>query len=83
MATTQKKTEDEIASHSVPLELIDDAPQTSATGTRNGIVTSAAAKPQRSLKTAWLYIFDWYPSYYSEEERALLKKQDRIILPLM
>ena len=51
---------------------------------RNGVVVSSATKPpQRNLWTAWMYIFDWYPSHYSKEEKALLKKLDRIILPLM
>jgi hypothetical protein len=45
--------------------------------------TSTAAQPQiKSLWTAWLYMFDWYPSHYSAEEKALLRKQDWIILPL-
>lgn len=51
---------------------------------KNGVVVSSATKPpQRSLWVAWLYIFDWYPKHYSKEERALVKKLDRIILPLM
>ncbi|KAJ0335777.1 hypothetical protein COL922a_008791 [Colletotrichum nupharicola] len=28
----------------------------------------------RSLWVAWLYIFDWYPSHYSKEEKRLLRK---------
>ena len=83
MENTRHKTDEELASHAVPVELVDDEALAGSTATRGAVVTSAAAKPQRSLKYAWLYIFDWYPSYYTEEERALLKKQDRIILPLM
>lgn len=46
-------------------------------------VPSSSVKPDaKSLKWAWLYIFDWYPSHYSPEERKLLRKQDFIILPL-
>jgi hypothetical protein len=51
---------------------------------KNGVVVSSGTKPpKRNLWIAWLYIFDWYPSHYSKEEKALLKKLDRIILPLM
>lgn len=51
---------------------------------KNGVVVSSAAKPPtRSLWLAWLYIFDWYPSHYSKEEKRLVKKLDRIILPLV
>jgi hypothetical protein len=39
-------------------------------------------KPARSLWLAWIYIFDWYPSHYSMEEKRLLRKQDSIILTL-
>ncbi|KAM0807021.1 putative Major facilitator superfamily (MFS) profile domain-containing protein [Seiridium cardinale] len=46
-------------------------------------VPSSSNRPEpKSLKWAWLYIFDWYPSHYSAEERKLLRKQDCIILPL-
>lgn len=51
---------------------------------KNGMLVSSATKPpKRNLWVAWLYIFDWYPSHYSKEEKALIKKLDRIILPLM
>lgn len=51
---------------------------------KNGVVVSSATKPpKKDLRLAWLYIFDWYPKHYSKEEKALVKKQDRIILPLM
>lgn len=51
---------------------------------KNGVVVSSATKPpEKSLWLAWLYIFDWYPSHYSKEEKRLLKKLDRILLPLM
>ncbi|RYP93820.1 hypothetical protein DL770_000016 [Monosporascus sp. CRB-9-2] len=46
-------------------------------------VVSSSQKPEpKSLWLAWLYIFDWYPSHYSAEEKRLLRKQDSIILPL-
>lgn len=51
---------------------------------KNGMVVSSATKPpKKNLWVAWIYIFDWYPSHYSKEEKALVKKLDRIILPLM
>ena len=51
---------------------------------KNGVVVSSATKPpKRDFRLAWLYVFDWYPSHYSKEEKALIKKQDRIILPWM
>ena len=58
-----------------------DAPQQVV---RNGVVVSSATKPpKKNLWVAWLYIFDWYPSHYSKEEKRLVRKLDRIILPLM
>lgn len=83
MAATQSKSDDRIAFQTAPEESTCDDSSPAGITRQSGIVTNTAARPQRSLKTAWLYIFDWYPSYYSEEERSLLKKQDRIILPLM
>ncbi|KAG7294679.1 hypothetical protein NEMBOFW57_004757 [Staphylotrichum longicolle] len=46
------------------------------------VVSSSTQKPTRSLSLAWLYIFDWYPSHYSKEEKRLLRKQDSILLTL-
>jgi hypothetical protein len=37
--------------------------------------------PIRSYGTAWKYIFDWYPSHYSELERRTLRKLDWVLLP--
>lgn len=43
----------------------------------------SADKPKpRSLWVAWLYLFDWYPSHYSKQERKLLFKLDCVLLPL-
>jgi hypothetical protein len=51
---------------------------------KNGVVVSSAAKPEaKSVWLAWLYIFNWYPSHYSKEEKRLIRKLDRTILPLM
>lgn len=51
---------------------------------KNGVVVSSATKPpKKNLWLAWMYIFDWYPSHYSKEEKRLVKKLDRIVLPLM
>ncbi|KAF2025010.1 hypothetical protein EK21DRAFT_117205 [Setomelanomma holmii] len=46
------------------------------------VVSSATEKPKRSLWIAWLYIFDWYPSHYSPEEKKLVRKLDCILLTL-
>ncbi|KAL4940087.1 hypothetical protein BDV06DRAFT_230609 [Aspergillus oleicola] len=44
---------------------------------------NATNKPKpRSLWVAWLYLFDWYPSHYSKQERKLLFKLDCVLLPL-
>lgn len=47
------------------------------------VVSSSMPKPTRSLWLAWMYMFDWYPSHYSKEEKKLLRKQDSIILTLL
>ncbi|KAF1979605.1 MFS general substrate transporter [Bimuria novae-zelandiae CBS 107.79] len=46
------------------------------------VVSSSTEKPTRSLLLAWMYIFDWYPSHYSKEEKKLLRKLDCILLTL-
>lgn len=33
-----------------------------------------------NIWTAWLYIFDWYPSHYPAEERKMLRKLDASLL---
>jgi hypothetical protein len=82
MASNQKTT-DEIAVQPAPMQT-DDSAQDPNRIVKNGVVvTTATAAPKRNLWLAWIYIFDWYPSHYSKEEISLLKKQDRIILPLM
>ncbi|KAJ4307788.1 hypothetical protein N0V84_012492 [Fusarium piperis] len=79
MATQPHKVNDKI----LP-PLADDANVGPNKVIKNGVVVSSATKaPKRDLRLAWLYIFDWYPSHYSKEEIALVKKQDRIILPLI
>ncbi|KAH8656001.1 vitamin H transporter [Tricladium varicosporioides] len=42
--------------------------------------SSANEAPIRSYKTAWLYIFDWYPSHYSPLEKKMLRKLDMFLL---
>jgi hypothetical protein len=37
--------------------------------------------PKRSIWKAWMYMFDWYPSHYSVEERKLLRKLDYTLMP--
>ena len=42
---------------------------------------SSANQPKvRSYATAWLYLFDWYPSHYSPMERKMLRKLDSVLL---
>ncbi|KFY49844.1 hypothetical protein V496_09772 [Pseudogymnoascus sp. VKM F-4515 (FW-2607)] len=80
----QQKTNDDITIQATPVQTIEDVPVSPVQVIKNGVVVSSATKPPaRDLRLAWLYIFDWYPSHYSEEEKALVKKQDRIILPLI
>ncbi|KFA72778.1 hypothetical protein S40288_06385 [Stachybotrys chartarum IBT 40288] len=44
---------------------------------------AVTGKPQaRSVWVAWMYLFDWYPSHYSKEERRFLFKLDCFLLPL-
>lgn len=89
MSSPQQRTNDEL--NIQPVHEQAQRPSDAATPVdppesvvKNGVVVSSSAKPpQRNLWIAWLYIFDWYPSHYSKEEKRLLKKLDRIILPLM
>lgn len=87
MATQQSSRDDGSAIQPAPDPVPRDdgeALETSEPVVKNGVVVSSATKPPtRNLWVAWLYIFDWYPSHYSKEERRLLMKLDRIILPLM
>lgn len=47
------------------------------------VPSSTTNKPEtKSLWVAWLYLFDWYPSHYSREEKRLLRKLDFVLLPL-
>ncbi|KAK0118396.1 hypothetical protein ONS95_012685 [Cadophora gregata] len=55
---------------------------TSSTENLNDPVPGSSANeaPVRSYKTAWLYLFDWYPSHYSKEEKKMLRKLDAFLL---
>lgn len=80
----QDKLKGDVSIEKALVETIEEAPVAPVPFIKKGVVVSSAIKqPPRSLKYAWMYIFDWYPKHYSDEERALVKKQDRIILPLM
>jgi hypothetical protein len=61
----------------------DEAQQKKEVVRHGVVVSSAVGAPKRDLRLAWLYVFDWYPKHYSKEEKALIKKLDRIILPWM
>lgn len=36
--------------------------------------------PKRNVWIAWIYMFNWYPSHYSKEERKFLRKLDAFML---
>ncbi|KAH7002428.1 major facilitator superfamily domain-containing protein [Ilyonectria destructans] len=93
MTTEPPKTNDDIAIQTARVPTQETQPQSPIADDtnigreqviKNGVVVSSASKPpKRDFRLAWLYVFDWYPSHYSKQEIALLKKQDRIILPLI
>ncbi|KAI9896777.1 hypothetical protein N3K66_007799 [Trichothecium roseum] len=60
---------------------MEQAPATKATSDPRPSSSINRPKP-RSLWLAWLYLFDWYPSHYSKEEKRLLRKMDCVILPI-
>lgn len=35
---------------------------------------------KKSIWIAWLYMFNWYPSYYYKDEKKLLRKLDAFLL---
>ena len=47
-----------------------------------GVVPGSSTNhaPVRSYATAWMYLFDWYPSHYSPMERKMLRKLDSVLL---
>ncbi|KAF2184029.1 MFS general substrate transporter [Zopfia rhizophila CBS 207.26] len=47
---------------------------------RNGNVIAPKEAPVRSPWKAWMYLWEWYPSHYPEEERKLLQKMDACLL---
>lgn len=49
-----------------------------ATGGSNTIAPAEA--PKRSPWKAWMYLWEWYPKHYPEEERKLLRKMDACLL---
>lgn len=56
--------------------------ETKGNSTEEVIASSTVNKaPDRSFWKAWLYMFDWYPSHYSPEERKLLRKLDYTLMP--
>ena len=42
--------------------------------------SSTEKAPERSLWSAWIYMFNWYPSHYSKEEKKMLRKLDFFLL---
>jgi hypothetical protein len=45
-----------------------------------GNVIAPADAPKRSPWKAWMYLWEWYPKHYPEEERQLLRKLDACLL---
>ena len=43
-------------------------------------VIAPAEAPKRSPWKAWMYLWEWYPKHYPEEERKLLRKMDACLL---
>jgi len=74
----------------VPLTVTGDA-TTNATNARRGHgeraeegwtrnVIAPTDAPKRSPWKAWMYLWEWYPKHYPEEERQLLRKMDACLL---
>jgi hypothetical protein len=59
---------------------IQHSQNTTEVGTGEAPGSTANEAPIHSYKTAWMYIFDWYPSHYSPLERKMLRKLDAILL---
>jgi hypothetical protein len=83
------------ATATVPLTVTGDTTvptsgnaSTTATGTGNAVtndgwtgnVIAPADAPKRSPWKAWMYLWEWYPKHYPEEERQLLRKLDACLL---
>ena len=47
---------------------------------KQGIENLSIPEKKWNIWTAWLYIFDWYPSHYPAEERKMLRKLDASLL---
>ncbi|KAF2792617.1 MFS general substrate transporter [Melanomma pulvis-pyrius CBS 109.77] len=45
-----------------------------------GNVIAPKDAPKRSPWKAWMYLWEWYPAHYPEEERQLLRKLDACLL---
>ncbi|EDU40854.1 ProP, Permease major facilitator superfamily [Pyrenophora tritici-repentis] len=50
------------------------------TGEFDTSVIAPAEAPKRSPWKAWMYLWEWYPKHYPEEERKLLRKMDACLL---
>ncbi|KAJ4295533.1 hypothetical protein N0V90_007546 [Kalmusia sp. IMI 367209] len=47
---------------------------------RNAQTIAPTDAPKRSPWKAWMYLWEWYPKHYPEEERVLLRKLDACLL---
>ena len=50
------------------------------TGEFSTSVIAPTDAPKRSPWKAWMYLWEWYPKHYPEEERKLLRKMDACLL---
>jgi hypothetical protein len=61
-------------------EVRKEEPAVAATAVIADAGTQEQQPPKKSLWLAWMYMFDWYPSHYPEEERQFLRKLDCFLL---
>ncbi|RMZ74669.1 vitamin h transporter [Pyrenophora seminiperda CCB06] len=50
------------------------------TGEFDTSVIAPVEAPKRSPWKAWMYLWEWYPKHYPEDERKLLRKMDACLL---
>ncbi|KAL0934775.1 vitamin H transporter [Colletotrichum truncatum] len=86
MATNTSPTSSEDASQPNPgtreQPIVKDAavPAVAASTVMEEAGTTENEPEKRSLWIAWLYMFDWYPSHLSKEEKKFLRKLDAFLL---
>lgn len=56
------------------------APTVVASSVIEGVGAQEHETRKKSVWTAWLYMFNWYPSHLSKPERKFLRKLDAFLL---